>query len=599
MAVAGNPSRIISDNYFDTKHFPKNSTNNIICKMYDYSSLGVLFNRDISDKIIDYSYECDSAGNIRQTASITIKVDTNDDTWYMRRENKMFEWINDDKSIQALTWAPQIYQLIKTYQCGDDDSANQPKELNLGYFIPTSDGYNFDSTTGTLSINLQGLSTLLSKEYGGSVLTARVGTTYIDSDTHKPITKMFPLTMSIDEGVAIDSQMFYELAMGGYGHSAGIFNITAQIPLKKDVIIEYGQKLYNTPYDIDFDADVGRADMIQEVIDTAFEGAVYWIDENRYLRISSKPETRGNLVAHWRDYCELFISESISYDDSNFFNVTEVYGKDNNYYAICDESHLDGGYAGVVRKQILQFDELTSVEECQERANWENYKARYGRQNLSVTLADRYIPQFTNPSSKVGKTIEYTTVDGDTNLYFLNKLSYSHNTWTMDLSIFKPLYNTVNIRSRYTLSKPFIVKHEVIDNSILRLYISGEDINYGAVKIYVDDVAAPTFRSVSVKTLGNYKIADVPISENGTYYCYASLYSPFYEDSPINGKESALTTFMTAYEAVVTEIKYNDNEHIDNDPYPHPIETKNDYLTDENGNALVTENNKLIILRKG
>ena len=562
MAVIGQAYQEISDDYFVEKDFPQNSTNNIIFKMYRYSEQGVFFRKDLSAQVIDYSYDCDCSGNIRQTASVTLKVDTDDETWYMRRENKMYDWVGDDKVVHSLTWTPVIYQIIKTYSCADDGTADNPQQLNLGFFLPVSDGYTYDSTTGTISISLQGLSAILTKEYGGSVLAARVGTTTIDPDTHQPVTKTLPLTLSIDKGVDINNQMFYELAMGSYAHIVSLLNITAQIPLV-GCVIENGQKLYSTPYDIEFDADVGRMDMIEQVLDVAFEGATCWVDENRYLRISAKPTERGELIAKWSDYSPLFISESVSYNDSNFFNVTEVYGKDNSYYAICDEAALDGGYASYMRKQILKFDELTSVEECQSRANWENYKARFGRQSISVTLVDRYIPQFVNPSTKVGKTIEYTTVDGDTNLYFLNKLSYSNNTWTMELSLFKPLYDTPEIRKNYTLAMPTIVRHEVINNNTLRLYVTSEDIKYGAVKIYMNNVAMPTFKAIGSNTDGDYKYVDIPISQNGTYYCYAALYSPYFEDSPIGG-----TGDMLSYVAEVTEL-VGPAVVNDPDPYPH------------------------------
>lgn len=562
MAINGQPNHIISDDYFDEKQFPQNCTNNIIFQMYVYSEKGVFFSTDLSHKVIDYTYECSCDNNIRQTASVTIKVDTDDYECYLRRENKQYEW-SDGCSIFGYTSNAQIaYRLIKTYHCTDN---NETKQLDLGYFLPISTDYSYNSTTGTLTIGLQGLSTLLTKEYGGTVVTTRIGTTIIDPITHQEVIKMYPMTVAIAEGTDIDGQMFFSLAMGSYRDDSGWLNVTSQIPLA-GASVGNGQILQHIPYDIEYDADVSRMDIMQEIINTAFEGAVLWVDENRYLQVSSKPEKRGNLVAHWRDYSHLFISENVTYNDSDYYNVTEVYGRDNGIYAICDMSHIDGSFAGRVRAQVLKFDELLTNEECQARADWETYKSRFGRMSITVTLVDRYIPQFKTPSLKVGKTIEYTTVDGDTNLYFLNKLSYSSNVWTMELSIFKPLYNTAEIRYNYTLTKPIITGHTVINNNTLRLYIESDDIQYGAVKIYVNSVGIPKFVGMSVKSDNdkNCKYADIPINHNGTYYCYASLYSPWYEDSPICGIAD-----LCPYQAEVTEIVIPAITE-DSDPYPHP-----------------------------
>ena len=81
------------------------------------------------------------------------------------------------------------------------------------------------------------------------------------------------------------------------------------------------------------------------------------------------------------------------YDWNNYFNVTEVYGKDNQYYGKCDESGRDGN---IVRKQTLSFDSIESNEECKTRAEWENWKARHRHRNLNVTIADNYIKEFKN-----------------------------------------------------------------------------------------------------------------------------------------------------------------------------------------------------------
>lgn len=306
--------------------------------------------------------------------------------------------------------------------------------------------------------------------------------------------------------------------------------------------------------------------------------------------MSSKPTTRGGCELYWREYGALFLSESSSYNDDGYYNITEVYGKDNNYYAKCDWSNLDGGTTHYARKQIISDDTLQSNEECYARARWETYKARYGHQTWTVTIEDKYIKKFNKPSKIVGKRVEYTTVDGDTNLFFLNKLSYSGNKWTMELSLFRPLYEVELEKyegddlpewKRYEnqLAQPQIYRHEIIDDKYIRLYVAGEDI-YRASIIKIYD-------SSGFKGEGNASdgYVDIEIKGNGTYKFDAALYSPNYLDSGLTSQWYTVTIDLPV------------PVRPDTNPYPHPIFDEGGHkpylldghmrvLTDGNGNAL-------------
>lgn len=525
--------------------------------MYEYSAWQINFYKDISDMVIDYSYDCTSEDNTHQTASITLKVSTDDQGWFMKRENKMREWIDDSNmSFNSISNCRYAYHLTKQYH-NQDGNVN---EIDLGFFVPVSDEYSYDATTGTITISLSGLSILLTKEHGGGVVTYTNTTTTVDPETHERKSMTLPVTLSISEGVSIDSDLLYEVAMGSNNHDVSFLNQSAPIPIQW-AEIGNGQKIHIVPYDLDFDADISRADMLGEIMEIGFEGATYWINENRVLQMSSKPTKRGGVALYWRDYAELFLSENSSYDDSGLYNITEVYGKDNAYYAICDESLLDGNLAFGARKQVLTFSELQSNEECLERAKWENYKARYGHQSFTVTICDKYIPKFNRPSSYlVGKIIEYTTVDGDTNIFFLNKLSYSSNKWTMELKLFKPLYrydSTNEERHKTQLEIPQIYKHEIIDNQYLRLYVTGEDIQSGIIKIYTG-VSDFIGESCLVAENGIDKYIDIPITRNGLFQFEAALYSPYYEDSGLS-------------QIYNVDINIKSKPIMaDPDPYPHP-----------------------------
>ena len=579
----------IGSDYFDMTEFPQAQTSNIIVELYEYSHYDIKFIRDISKMVVDYSYDCTSDDNIHQTASLTLHVETDDQNWFMKRENKMREWVDETSgNLRSISWTKICYHLVKTYT---NNNTGEFKKLELGYFVPTSDDYSYSPTDGTISISLSGLSALLTKEKGGGVVTYTETKTTIDPETHERVEMTLPVTLSIAEGLSIDGDLIYNMAMGAASQDITYMNYTAPIPLKWGQTGD-GQKLWQLPYDLDFDNDIGRADELQQLMDMAFEGATFWVDEDRVLNMSSKPTTRGGVELYWREYGNLFLSESSSYNDDGYYNIAEVYGKDNNYYAICDWSHLDGGTTHYARKQIIYDNTLQSNEECYARARWECYKSRYGHQTWTVTIDDRYISKFNKPSKIVGKRVEYTTVDGDTNLFFLNKLSYSGNKWTMELSLFRPLYETDMKQYAVQLHTPQIYAHEIIDNKYIRLYVTGEDIENAVVKIYATDPygvdgASSGFRTESclVADDGVDKYVDIEIKGNGTYKFDAALYSPYYLDS---GETSAWYTVTIDLPVPVRP---------DTNPYPHPIFDEGGHepylldgrmrvLTDGNGNAL-------------
>lgn len=579
----------IGSNYFNMTEFPHGQTGNIIVEMYEYSHYDIKFVRDISKMVVDYSYDCTSDDNIHQTASLTLHVETDDQNWFMKRENKMREWVDETSgNLRSTSWTKICYHLVKTYT---NDNTGEVKRLELGYFVPTSDDYSYSPTDGTISISLSGLSALLTKEKGGSVVAHTETTITLDPETHEWVEMTLPITLSIAEGLSIDGDLIYNMAMGAAAQDITFMNYTAPIPLRWGQTGD-GQKLWQLPYDLDFDNDIGRADELQQLMDMAFEGATFWVDEDRVLNMSSKPTRRGGVELYWREYGNLFLSESSSYNDDGYYNITEVYGKDNNYYAICDWSHFDGGTTHYARKQIISDDTLQSNEECYARARWETYKARYGHQTWTVTIADRYIKKFNKPSKIVGKRVEYTTVDGDTNLFFLNKLSYSGNKWTMELSLFRPLYETDMRQYAMQLHTPEIYAHEIIDNKYIRLYITGEDIENAVVKIYATDPygvdnASAGFRTESclVADNGVDKYVDIEIKGNGTYKFDAALYSPNYLDSGLTSQWYTVTIDLPV------------PVRPDTNPYPHPIFDEGGHepylldgrmrvLTDGNGNAL-------------
>lgn len=594
----------IYDDYFTSAKFGQ-TENGIIVYLYSFGAKGVCRPEDISDLIVDYSYECTCDNNVHQTAEITVKGDPKIRYIWTRWENRELRWRDSSGQGYGNIYDLLIaYRLIKTYK---DPETGSIQKLDLGYFIMTGCDTAYGTTEGSYKISLSGLSILLGGEYGGNVITA-INTyifekiTYTDdttslrdvnkkdetdpenteknkttSNVNKPIKNIetveykCPMAITLTENQSIDADLFYNLAVGSssiYRAEVTYQNQSHSIPVVWAVTGD-GQRFWSIPYDVDFDVDIDRAGLISKVMEIGFEeGSTYWIDENRILHISSRAVKRGNLIAHWRDYSDLFVSENISFDNTGYYNTTDVFGKDNEYFTRYEAPMA--GQPDNVRKQNLSYDELMSNDECSDRAEWETWKSMYGHMTTTVTLADKFIPQFINPSNCVGQPIEYMGTDGYISLYFLDKISYSQNKITLTLTVFKPMYLSEDIylyghdkAGNEMLDFPYITRHEILNGDTIRLYISGNDVEYGVVRLYEHN----GFIKTSVHTDGSNKYVDFPITHNGTYLFEVGLYSPYFEDSGISGE---LTDGRKKwYEVTITDYVIPSPME-DPDPYPHP-----------------------------
>lgn len=588
----------INQDHLTLKEFSHNITTNIVVEVYSYNNKAMTLADDISNMVVDYSYNCTSTDNIHMTANLTLNTDLLITRPWLKLENKLRTEYAETLPNGAWNIGDMIlrdyyhycFRLIKTYT---DNDTNETNQIDLGYFVATDYSLNFESTTNEITLNLSGFSVLYTKEYGGTVFTMRVGryVEYIDPKTLKTSTRLMtlPTTLAIEKGTRITPTMLFDTAMGS-NRTSGILrplNSVTAVPLT-GAWIDYGQRVDYIAEDMDFDADISRGDQLQEIMDYAFTDGTFWVDENRILHMSSRPPDRGGVELFWKDYGELFLTENTSYNDSGYYNITEVYGRDNEYYGLYEGEIFNNGETLIfTRKQIICDDTLLSDEECYDRAVWETHKSLNGHQTWTITISDNYIKQFNKPSLIVGERVEYTNVDGDTNLYLLNKLSYSSNTWTMELILFKPMYEKMTTDFSDVLLRPTIYSHEIIDNKYIRLYVTGEDIENGLVKIFYKNY--DTFRCESCKVVenGSDRYVDIEITGNGKYYFFASLYSPYYYDS--GRSDSYLVT---------VEIP---EERKDTDPYPHPpmyedegghlpylLNSQLQILTDNDGNCLTT-----------
>ena len=636
------------DDYFTLKKYGSVECN-IKVIWYDYGiepwygekNHGVVRHpHDISHLVVNYSYDCGLEDQIRQSASLTLKAYLDD----KGDLSSQFFLVRDGN---RLTARECVIQLIKTYIDHESDTydangniVSDIKEWNLGFFYPISDTINYSPTTGEISLSLSGLTCLLTSEYGGSPMTMVEGRETITPYTcteeelgnyqmkkgfrgYKKSSDGFytvymkellqcAISLSVAQDTDINGELFYGLAMGSWGEKVSIMQESAIIPIDS---YNYhpldGTMAIKVPYDIDFDPSSSRMDMINQVLEISHINGHIWVDEDRVLQIKGQQQGRSEMVALWRDYGFLFISEDNSYDWNNYFNVTEVYGKDNQYYGKCDESGRDGN---IVRKQTLSFDSIESNEECKTRAEWENWKARHRHRNLNVTIADNYIKEFKNPSNIVGQTIEYTTTNGETDTYLITKISTSGTTISLSLELFTTLYATRYDGKPYDkqLKTPWIYKYEIIydedkNRHFIRLYVTGEDIsNAVAVKLYgrfasADD-AYFSGESANETSDGN-KYIDFDIDQSGKYIFYVTLYHPCRTESNIGGavgEEGLGNPYIVTVNKEDIAVKF---PPVDNYPYPHrniyediDPETHYQYLMTENGFILSTENNENITL---
>ena len=577
---------MISDNYFEFKKYPHNFTTNVEVTQWQYSARGLYRKGDISNIVVDYSYSCSAEADseLRQTASLTLYTPKSDLKTYYRRETLCYDGYDPDtKEYTGIYDTPLAYHIVKTYLFSDGTK----QRINLGYFVVSDSGYSYDSTTSQLTLNLIGMSACFTAEYGGALTTTRLGYIIRDEKTHEEKEIQFPVALSIEQGVSIDPDLFrFYLS----GDTVTILTTGVEAPINSYIINELD--IYQTPKIYDFDNGCSMSDIITTLLDDCLQNYCYYIDEScNFVVKRCSPTMYGECMMLYRDYGELVIDENTDTSESDFANYIEVYGKDGNYYGFADWSKYDGG---LIRKKSMDFSELQSDDECYQRAKWEAYKARYGHETTNVTIADNYIPEFNCPTNLIGKCIEYRMMHGDTHVFTLKSLSFDGNTWKLGLSMFRPFYLDAKTDDKYEgsqiyrnmlLAKPIIAKWELVDGHIIRLYVTGDDIDNAVVKIY----KTSTFLGETVTRVVEdgvvYKVFDYKIKSNRAYMFQAQLYNSVREPSLLSDTCTAVIDSYVPYTPTPVE-----------DPYPHPIFDNTKYLTTGTGDKLTdSQDNNITI----
>lgn len=415
----------------------------------------------------------------------------------------------------------------------------------------------------------------------------------------------------------------------------------------------------------DFDNGTDVFTIAKTILSDRYYNSAMWVDEERYLCVDSKPmfSTTWRQGIYYREYGELIISEDISINESDFYTAVEVYGKDNEYYGICDgtingfkiivnpDSSSDWynsliPYVSLIPKtKVITDDSIESDADCFNLATYEYWKSICNNVTISVKIRDNHIEKFKYMSHVVGEQfLEYRLTQGNgsngkTLKCVINKASLSDGIWSLELKPFNSFaisYDWYDVKAYYTfkskyydeflgakwnqeeidwynghtetytsqkekhtLAQPVIIAYQILDNDILRLYISSIDIGLSVVKVWMIDengaVNEGAFLGESVDTDGTdelpwgtphaqtvtdiedghhiYKVFDYPITQSGTYSFNCQLYNMFYESSV--GSNSVVISVSSSGET----------------PDINKI-----YLTNELAQKLTTENNERLTI---
>lgn len=198
-----------------------------------------------------------------------------------------------------------------------------------------------------------------------------------------------------------------------------------------------------------FDGGVDVMTLAKTILGDRYYEPMVWVDENLQLCVKTIPTFSNGFrgCIRYKTYGELVISESISVNEQDFFNVVEVFGKDSEYYGICNGSGSSFGVLNnvsspspistVPKVKTIVDNTLESDEDCVNLAEYEYWKASRNNITITIQVADNTIGSFSNMSHVVGEQFfEYKLQQGNTIMCLLTKASLSNNVWTLELKPF-------------------------------------------------------------------------------------------------------------------------------------------------------------------
>lgn len=601
-----------------------------IVKIYHYQtwyrSQEIEMFQDISDNVIDVSYECDSSNNIKQSASIVIHVDESMPYyWYMRKEHEIVLGEDDGtgSSSWIVQWENSLYHISQSFT-----TTEGTRIRDYGFFIPDSNSEVYNSTAGTVTLQLKGMSAGLTKEFGGTIITALRSNDYRFYDDGKFGTKIDHYEIPEHSAVNLEQittsnadkvnasgvkekekaktsyttkdksmltqksqqsgQVVYtkkvvspytvslpntlddgkSLIVYEYDFLAGLFDYTHTreycnwilntwlYPIKGFQFTSQ-MDIHTLPHSLEFDIGVSFSDIFDKFLETVLKGYMYWVDENRRLCVDYKPRNRGDHPCglDWKDYGDLFIEESISYSEGEYFSATQVLGKDSLYYGFIDNAVVTSENAnidwdtgmivmpidvtGESKVQTMVDNDIESNQEALMRAQFESRKSMMGHEVVTAKIRNDWINGFVNPSLVVGFPIEYRTIAGQTSMMILDKASLSNDVWTFTMHFFHDQNVTEQSRER-SLAAPTSIT-TTVHNNIGTIYISGGDSGAAEIcRIYVTNqnnsgVSGEFFGETARKQSGF--VFEFELDESVSYQLSAAYYAKDRDERYISPRE--------------------------------------------------------------
>jgi hypothetical protein len=283
------------------------------------------------------------------------------------------------------------------------------------------------------------------------------------------------------------------------------------------------------------------------MLNDRYYDASVWVDEERNLCVDPLPTfpSTWRSCIYYSDYAELIISEDIEINDDECYTAVEVYGKNGEYYGICDgtvdgfkvintgnsesdwRNMLISEISFIPKTKSINDDSIESDVDAYSLAEYELWKSLNNGISISIKVRDNNIWKFDELSHVVGQQLfEYQLRQGNgkTLRCLLTKASLSGGIWSLELKPFQSFamsydwydtkayyqfetkfynqflgakwnqseidwYNNhsntyVTEKDKHTLSQPVILAWKIMSGNILRLYISAIDIGLSVVKVW-------------------------------------------------------------------------------------------------------------------
>ena len=168
-----------------------------------------------------------------------------------------------------------MYRLMCDFELSDGTKSR----VDFGFFIPTDDKYDYDATTSTFTMSLIGCSGSFKSEYGGSLVTSRIG--YLETDKEGNQREVgFPLGIHIANDTPITSDFIRQFVEK---NNTFFRQNNSEVPVK-NIYID-GLDFFDTVKYYEFEEGSSVSDILNSILEDSMQNYTYWIDEQDNSRI--------------------------------------------------------------------------------------------------------------------------------------------------------------------------------------------------------------------------------------------------------------------------------------------------------------------------